>query len=256
VTLVLAIGGIAYLATYGARTPVLALRGLARVRNLALVIVPAVAVGLVALLLQGRADGRVAAGAIALAVVPAPFVAPEIVGRMRGRADLAGALVLGTALLSLLVSGSRGALAAGALFTAVEAFAIAAMVAGALPTLRDALLGVLRAVGWGSIALIAITATVAAPPLFDTPPIGADPPLVLQSAAVALAMLAAGAGSAALVAWVSGRDRTAAVGGAGLRDPALAVVLASVTAGPDSTAVPLLYGVFCIVLAALSLARR
>jgi hypothetical protein len=256
VSLALAIGGIAYLIAYGARTPLLALRGLTRVRNLALIIVPAVAVGLIALLLQGRVDDRVAAGAIALAVVPAPFVAPEIVGRMRGRADLAGALVLGTALLSLLVSGSRGALSAGALFTAVEAFAIAAMVAGALPTLRDALLGVLRVVGWGSVVLIAIAAAVVAPPLLDAPPIGSDPPLVLQSAVVALALLVAGVGSAALVAWIAGRDPIAAVGGAGLRDPALAVVLAAVTAGRDSTGVPLVYGVFCVVLAALSLARR
>ncbi|MDQ2951093.1 MAG: hypothetical protein M3R54_02390, partial [Chloroflexota bacterium] len=69
--------------------------------NLAVIIVPAVAVGLVALAADGRVDERTAAGAVALAIVPAPLVGPEIVGRMRGRSDHAGAFVLGTVLVSL-----------------------------------------------------------------------------------------------------------------------------------------------------------
>src|SRR5882672_8917201 len=95
----IAIGGIAYLIAYGARTPLLALRGLTRVRNLALVIGPAVAMRALALALQDRVHASVSAGAIAVALVPAPLVAPEIVGRLRGgRMDQAGALVLGTAI--------------------------------------------------------------------------------------------------------------------------------------------------------------
>ena len=69
-------------------------------------------------------------------------------------------------------------------------------------------------------------------------------------------MLVAGAGSAAAVALASGRDPLAAVGGAGLRDPALAVALATITAGPDSTGVPLVYAVFCLGLAGIALRPR
>lgn len=223
---------------------------------MALIVVPAVAMGAFALALQGRVDGRVAAGAIALAIVPAPFVAPEIVGRMRGRSDLAGALVLGTVLASLLVVGSRGVLAAGALFTATEAFAISAMIANGLPTLRDAVLVPLRLIGWIAVALILFTAIVVGPPLFDAPPIGTDPPLIVTSAIVALVLLVVGALTSAAIARLTGREVAAAIGGAGLRDPALAVALATVTASPDSAGVPLVYGVFCLGLWALSLRAR
>ena len=253
----LAIGGIVYLATYGARTPLLALRALLRPRNLALIIVPAAAMGAVALLLQGRVDERVAAGAIALAVVPAPFIAPELIGRMRGRADTAGALVLGTVMVSILVIGSRGALAAGALFTATEAFALSAMFANALPTVRDRVLVPLRVLGW--IALVVIFASALAtllPPLFDRTAGGTEPPPILTSLLVAAAMLVAGTVSTAVAARVVGGNITAAIGGAGLRDPALAVVLATIVGGPESAGVPLLYAVFCLVLAAFSLRPR
>ncbi len=227
-----------------------------RVRNLALVIIPAVALGAVALALQGRVDDRVAAGALALAIVPAPFVAPELVGRMRGRADLAGALVLGTVVASLLVIGSRGALAAGALFTATEAFAIPGMLASALPTVRDALLPLLRVAGWLAVALVFVSTLIAAPPLFDAPPIGTQPPLVVMTVVVAVAMLVVGTVASALVALAFGRDVRAAIGGAGLRDPMLGVALASVIAAPDSTGVPLAYAVFCLVLAGLAFRPR
>jgi hypothetical protein len=242
--------------SYGARTPLLALRALTRPRNFALVIVPAVALGGLALAFQGRVDERIAAGALALAIVPAPFVAPELVGRLRGRADLAGALVLGTVLVSLLVVGSRGARAAGALFTAAEAFAITAMFANALPTIRDALLPPLRVAGWLGFCLVfAATAIGGLPPLFDAR-VSGEPPLVVMTAVVALAMLVLGPLSSALVALAFGRDVRSAVGGAGLRDPALGVALATVTAGADSTGVPLVYGVFCLVLAALAFRPR
>ena len=212
----LAIAALAYLVAYGARTPLLALRGLTRQRNLALIIVPAVATGALALVLQGRVDERIAAGAIALAIVPAPLVAPEIVGRMRGRADLAGALALGTVVLSVLVVGSRGPLAAGGLFAATEAFAISAMIANALPTIRDAVLRPLRVTGWLAFLLVfGASAVGTMPPLFDAPPVGTAPPLIVMSVVVALALFAAGAVSSVAVARVLGADLRAAVGGAG-----------------------------------------
>jgi hypothetical protein len=213
--------------------------------------------GAVALALQGRVDGRLAAGAIALAIVPAPLLAPEIVGRMRGRADLAGALVLGTIVLSLLVIGSRGALAAGALFAGTEAFAISAMVANGLPTLRDLVLMPLRVIGWIAVLLVLVTAAIpASSSLLEAPPIGTDPPLILTSATIAFALFATGALASVAVARVLGGDLRAVLGGAGLRDPVLGVALATIASGPDSTGVPLLYAVFCLGLAALALARR
>ena len=213
--------------------------------------------GALALVLQGRVDERIAAGAIALAIVPAPFVAPEIVGRMRGRADLAGALVLGTVMISVLVVGSRGALAAGALFAATEAFAVPAMFANALPTVRDRVLVPLRALGWIALAVIFASALATLlPPLFDRTAGGTEPLPILTSFLVAAAMLVAGTVSTAVAASIVGGNITAAIGGAGLRDPALAVVLATIIGGPGSAGVPLVYAVFCLVLAAAALLRR
>jgi hypothetical protein len=252
----IAIGALAYLAAYGARTPLLALRALTRQRNLALILVPAIAMGAFALALQDRVDARVAAGAIALAIVPAPLVAPELVGRMRGRADLAGALSLGTIILSLLVVGSRGPLAAGALFAATESFAISAMVANGVPTIRDFLLMPLRLVGWLAVAVIFVSAILAMPPLLDAPSIGTDPPLIVMSALVAFALFVVGVIASVVTSRFVGGDMRAAVGGAGLRDPALGVALAAVMASPDSAGVPLLYALFCLGLAAFALRHR
>ena len=252
----IAIGALAYLVAYGARTPLLALRALTRQRNLALILIPAIAMGALALALQGRVSGSVAAGAIAIAIVPAPLVAPELVGRMRGRADLAGALTLGTIILSLLVVGSRGPLAAGALFAGTEAFAISAMVANGLPTVRDFLLAPLRVIGWLAVVLVLATAVLAMPPLLDPSPNGTESPLIVMSAVVAAALFLVGVIASVATARLVGTDVRAAVGGAGLRDPALGVALATITGGPDSTGVPLLYAVFCLGLAALTLRRR
>jgi hypothetical protein len=214
--------------------------------------------GALALALQDRVSGQVTAGAIAVALVPAPLVAPELVGRMRGgRMDQAGALVLGTAIASLLVVGSRGALASGALFAATEAFAISSMVANALPTIRDRLLPVLRLIGVVAAVLIVVTILVEGQPLLYTPAfLEPDPNVAVTSAVVALALLFLGAGASVAVARVTGRDVRAAIGGAGLRDPFLAIALAAVTTTPHSVGVPLLYGVFCLVLAAVALRLR
>ena len=209
-----------------------------------MIIVPAVALGAIALALDGRVDAGTAAGAVALVIVPAPFVGPELVGRLRGRSDQAGAFVLGSILLSLLIVGSRGALAAGGLFTATEAFAIAAMIANGLPTIRDALLAPLRVIGWIAPVLVLVVAALLAPTID------------LATVLVAAALLMGGTVTSALVALRVGRDVRAAVGGSGLRDPALGVALALLVGGSSATGVPLVYGVFCLVLGALSLRAR
>ena len=229
-----------YLVAYGARTPLLALRGLMRIRNLALIVVPFAVLNGVAFIV-GSVDPRHAQAAIALALVPAPLVAPGVVARMRGRMDLTGALVIGTVVLSVLFISGQGALAAGGLFTAVEAYALAAMFANVVPTVRDLLLVPLRVLGWGAFALVLLNAAILAPPID------------LATVGVAFALFVAGVAAAAIVAFALDRDLRAAIAGAGLRDPALAVALATITAGPDSTGVALVYGVFCLVLAGIAL---
>lgn len=241
----LALAALVYLAAYGARMPILALRGLLRVRNLVLIAAPALALGALGLALQDRVGASVAAGALAVAVVPAPLVGPGIVARLRGRMDLAGALGLGTIVVSLLVVGSRGALAAGALFIAFEVYAIAAMIAGAIPPLRDLLLVPLRLGGWAALAIALASGVFETAPTFD-----------LAVVTVALGLLVAGAAAAWAAAALTGREPLAAIAGAGLRDPVLAVALAAVTGGPAATGVPLSYAVFCLGLAAAARAAR
>jgi len=247
-----ALAALVYLAAYGARMPLLALRGLLRVRNLVLVVAPALALGVLALVIEAQVGGPVAAGAMAVAIVPAPLVSAGIVARLRGRMDLAGALVLGTIIVSLLVVGSRGSLAAGALFAALEVYAISAMFAGALPPLRDALLPVLRAVGWAAFVVVLAAAALVMPGAQDVARPLVDPSTVL----VALVMFAAGLAVALAAAVATSREPLAAIAGAGLRDPALALALAAVTAGPEATGVPLIYAVLCLGAAALALMRR
>ena len=220
--------------------PLLALRGLMRVRNLALIAVPAAALAGVAYVAGSLVPGAYAS-AVAVALAPAPLAAPELVARMRGRMDLAGALVLGSVALSLLFVGGQGTAAAGALFVAVEAYGVSAMLASALPTVRDRLLPALRLAGW--LAFVAVIAIgIVSAPVIDG-----------RTIAVALALLLAGIIAATLVALGTGRDVTAAIGGAGLRDPALAVALA-LAVGADA-AVPLVYGAGVAVIAALGLLR-
>jgi len=238
-----ALAALAYLASYGARTPLLALRGLLRFRNIVLVVAPAVAIGFSAAAVGAFLGGDAGEGAIALALVPAPLVASEVVTRLRGRMDLAGVLAIGTAILSLLLIGGRGAIAAGALFAATEAYAIAAMIANALPSVRDAVLVPLRAIGWIAVAVVIANAVVAGPVI--------DGSTLLAAAAV----FASGTLSAALVALLLRREITAAVAGAGLRDPVLGIAFATLLA-PQASGVALVYGVFCLVLAAVALRAR
>ena len=200
---------------------------------------PAVVLGLTAVALVGRVDEHVSTGALAIAVVPAPFIAPGIVGRMRGRADLAGALVLGTVVVSFVLAGGRSALASAALFTATEAYALSAMFGNALPTVRDVLLVPLRWIGFAAAAAVLLVSALAAPAIDGV------------TIVIALALLGLGTGAAAVVAMVTGRDVLAAIAGGGLRDPVLAAALITVTAGSGSAGVPLVYAAFCLGLAAL-----
>jgi len=217
---------------------------LLRLRNLMLVVAPAVAVGVTALLIATYLGGAAGDGALAVALVPAPLFASEVVTRLRGRMDLAGVFVLGTGVLSLLVIGSRGAVAAGGLFAAMEAYAVAAMIGNGLPTVRDVLLVPLRIGGW-LVAAAGVAVAIASGPVIDA-----------GTAIAAGAVFVSGALSAGIVATALRRDVIASVGGSGLRDPVLAIALASLTTGPQSTGVAIVYGVCCLTLAALALRVR
>ena len=159
------------------------------------------------------------------------------------RRFMTGALVLGTAVVSLLLVGSRGALASAALFTATEAYALPAMFGNALPTIRDGLLVPLQWIGFAAVAAAFVFAAFAAPAID------------VATIAVAVSLFGLGAVSSVIIARVTGRDVAAAVAGGGLRDPILAVALVSATAGPDAAGVPLVDAVFCLGLAALALRR-
>jgi hypothetical protein len=244
VSTALALAALVYLAAYGARMPVLAFRGLLRLRNLILILGPSVVLGAIAFALEGRVDDRVAAGAFAVALAPAPLVGPGIVARLRGRMDLAGALGLGTILLSFVLVSARGPFATGGLSIATQAYAIAATVGAVIPRLRDALLLPLRIAGWAAFAVVLAAGALAAPAID------------LVTVVVALGLLLAGVAASLAAAYETGREPLAAVVGAGLRDPALAVALATTATGAEATGVPLMYALFCLGLSgALRLAR-
>ncbi len=155
---------------------------------------------------------------------------------MGGRPDLAGALVVGTIALSLVLVAVRGGLAASGLIGAVEVFAVSAMIGNAIPPLRDALHLPLRILGWVALVVAIVLAV---------PAVGG---IDRDALAVAGALLVTGVVSSGATAALFRRDPLAVVAGAGLRDPVLAVALAS-TASASAMAVPLAYGAGCAILA-------
>jgi hypothetical protein len=234
-----------YLSSYGARTPLLALRALARIRTLLLVLVPASALWTLAIVSStGFLVVPVGMGMLALAVVPAPLAAGDVVTRVGRRGDLAGALTLGTVVLSLAALVSGWLVPTGQLVLAFQLYVFAAVLASALPTVRDAVIVPIRWAGWIAF-LVALASVIYAAPSID-----------VSAMAAAAAMLVVGAATAAIVARLLSRDVIAAISGAGVRDPALGTALAATLGGPDAASVPVVYGVFCLVLAALAYLRR
>lgn len=230
-----------YLAAHGARTPMLALRGLLRVRNIIVVGVPALALFVLAHVAPGGHEIR--AGVAALVVSPAPLIGPELLIRGGRRGDTAGVLVLGTAIVSLALLAARPIAEPAAVMAGVEAFAIPALLANAIPVVRDAVLAPIRWLAWLAAAGV-VVATVASGPSLDA-----------YAVVAAAAVLAVGVLAAAVAAWVESRDLVTAITGAGLRDPVVACAIA-LAAGPAAVAVPLVYAVFCLGLAAVLLLRR
>ena len=176
-------------------------------------------------------------------VAPAPLVGPELLLRAGKRGDLAGALVLGTIVVTVVLLTARAIAPVEATTAGLEAFAVGAFVANGVPPLRDLVLMPLRIVGWVAFALVFVAALIESP-AFDA-----------TAVVAAVLVLLVGIAAAAAAAAITGRDRIASIGGAGLRDPAIACAVAYLGAGADAVPVTLVYGVFCLGLAAFTLRR-
>jgi hypothetical protein len=134
---VAAVAALLYLATYGARAPLLALLGLRRLPNLVLVIAPYAVTVPLAFAASDRLDPAPVAGLVALVLAPGALFAPAVVSAAGGRrSDMAGALVLGTVIVSIVLVATRPGTGAAA-FAAAQAFLAGPLVASALPTVRD-----------------------------------------------------------------------------------------------------------------------
>ncbi len=210
-----------------------------------LVIAPYAVTVPLAFVVAQQLDPATGAGLVALSLAPGALLAPAVVSAAGGRrADMAGALVLGTVIISFVLVVARPEGSALAL-TGVQAFAVASVVAGAMPTVRDRLLVPLRWAGHLA-ALAVIGLALANAPRID---IGA---VLVAVAATALTLGAAGA-----VALALRRDLLSAVAAVGTRDPVLATALAWSAFGVDATAVPLASAaILGIVAGALIIRRR
>jgi hypothetical protein len=209
-----------------------------------LVIAPyAVSVPL-AFAVSDRLAAPIAAGLVALALAPGTLLAPAVVSAAGGRrSDMAGALVLGTSVVSFALVVTRPGAMMLAL-TAAQSFALASLVAGALPTVRDRLALPLRWAGHlASVAVIGLA--VAAGPRLEAATI------VVALAALTLTLAVAGA-----VALALRRDVLSALAAAGTRDPIAAIALAWSTGGSDATAVPLANAAILGIAAAALVIRR
>ena len=234
-----------YLAAHGARTPFLALLGLKRLRNLVLVIAPYAVSVPIAFAVAERLDPAVAAGLLALVLAPGALLGPAVIIAARGRrADMAGALLLGTVIVSFVLVATRPG-ATNVAITAAQAFVVASLAAGAVPTLRDRVLVPLR---WGGhlAGLAVVGLALVAGPAIDVATV------VIAVAVVALTLVIAAGAALALR-----RDLLSALAATGTRDPVVAVALAWSMGGPNATAVPLVSAaILGIVAGALIIRRR
>lgn len=197
-----------------------------------------------ALAAADRLEPANAAGLVALALAPGALLAPAVVSAAGGRrSDMAGALILGTVILSFVLVATRPGASTLAL-TAAQAFAVASLLAGAMPTVRDRALVPLRWAGHLA-ALAVIVLAVASRPRID-----------VVTVIVALAAVALTLGIAGVAALVLRRDVLSALAAAGTRDPVVAIALAWSTGRSDATGVPLVNAVILGIVAAALIIRR
>jgi len=220
-----------YFFTTGTRTPLLALLALRRPRNLAPIVLGYAGLGLVAVIVG---DPVVAI----LALSPSPLVGPVLARLLNARAETVGALLTGTIVLSfpLLLAAIPGI--AAQTNVALFAFVIGTAVAGAVPTMRDAVLPIVDGARYVALVVILGAAALAALAFVDP-----------RAIAVGALALVVGAVSAGVGALLFGGDGLAAGLGAGTRDPAVAAGIAISVGLAGGAAVPLAYA----ALLALSL---
>ncbi len=192
-----------------------------------------------------RLEPANAVGLVALALAPGAFLAPALVSAAGGRrSDTAGALLLGTVILSFVLVATRPGAGPQAL-TAAQAFVIASLAAGAMPAVRDRLRVPLRWAGYvAALAVIVLAVASGAPIDAGT--------VVIALIALAFTLVVTGA-----VALALRRDVFSAAASAGTRDPIIAIAIAWSTGGSEATAVPLINAaILGIVATALIIRRR
>jgi hypothetical protein len=171
-------------------------------------------------------------GLTAVAFAPALLSAPALATAIGGRMDRAGALVVGSIGMWLVLTLTSGPAAAAAAQGAMLPFILGAGVTSVVPMLPQLVRTIAqRIVDVAFLVLIAIALSGA----------GA---LNAASGLAALALFAAIAASAALVARIGGVDLGSALAGSGSRDPAVATGLAVALGG--STAIPLYSGILVL----------
>ena len=209
-----------------------------------LVIAPYVVTVPLAFAASERLDFAASAGLVALVLAPGALLAPAVVNEAGGRrADMAGALLLGTVIVSFVLVATRPGATTLAL-TAAQAFVVASLVAGALPTVRDRLLVPLRWAGHAA-GLAVIVLAAASAPRIDA-----------ATLAVALAGVTVLLVVAATAALVLRRDVFSALAATGTRDPIVATALAWSAGGAEATGVPLASAVILGIAAAALVIRR
>jgi hypothetical protein len=209
-----------------------------------LVIAPYAVTVPLAFVLAERLDAASAAGLTAVVLAPGALLAPALVNAAGGRrSDMAGALVLGTVIVSFVLVVARPSASTSAI-AAVQAFVVASVAAGAVPTVRDRLLVPLRWAGYIAALAVVVSSLVSAPKV-DAGTV------IVATAVVAFTLVVAGASALALR-----RDLFSALAAAGTRDPVAALALAWSMGGADATTVPLVTAAILGIAAAALLIRR
>jgi hypothetical protein len=218
-----------YFFTTGVRTPLLALLALRRPRNLAAIALPYAGLGLVAVIVG---DPVVAI----LALAPSPLIGPALARLVAAREETVGALVTGTIVLSfpLLIASIPGL--GPNINVTLFAFVIGTALAGAVPTVRDAILPVFDGARYVAVAVILGAAALMSLAFVD-----------LRAVGVAALVLVVGAASAAIGAALFGGNGLAAAIGGGLRDPVVAAALAIASGLAGAAAVPLAYAALLLL---------
>jgi hypothetical protein len=228
----------------GARTPLLALLSLRRLRNLALVVLPYGPGLLLVAVLGPSLTEPDRAGLLAVAIAPALLTAPALSTAMGGRMDRAGALLVGTIAASFILTLSRAGAAGGAMQSAMFAFVVGAGVVSVVPMLPAVARTTVQRLGDIAFSVIIAVAILG------------SPALSAGGALAAAALFGATVVAAAIVARVAGVELRSAIAGAGTRDPAVAIALAVALGGPGAAGVPIYSAALLLVLGAAFVAAN